>query len=268
MPVRWGLGLSLVLHAVVLCVLAGVVSTFSPRSREPVVTLYFSMDSRPMTGTPSPVQKMGAPVVKPVEDPRIPSVPKASPAPKPEASAQPLLLKEAFSVACAHAGEQTPALVKNPEPEASASTAKEPSAGTVEASQGLASGTALAMAGGRDGAMGIKEKEGFTGFGQGGEDGPGSTQRPRFLHYVEPEYPDSALRFNKRGIVWLEARIDENGKLSSVKITKGAGFGMDEAAVAALESSSFVPARLNGKNVAAVFSIPYRFDLRYVRASR
>ena len=89
----------------------------------------------------------------------------------------------------------------------------------------------------------------------------GSTHAPRFLHKAPLEYPDRALQQSIAGTVWLEATIDENGISQHIKVIESVGFGCDEAAIAALKASRFLPARQDDKPIAIRIKIPYRFRL-------
>ena len=87
------------------------------------------------------------------------------------------------------------------------------------------------------------------------------TQAPRFLHKVLPQYPDTARRAEKEGVVLLDARIDVDGTAKDIVVLKGIGFGLEEAAIQALKASRFAPARRDGAVIATRIQIPYRFKL-------
>ncbi len=90
----------------------------------------------------------------------------------------------------------------------------------------------------------------------------GSSDGPRFLRQAMPAYPPVAKRLQKEGNVLLRVTIDERGRPVSVEIVKGAGFGFDEEAIKAVQSSTFVPARKEGKPLAGKVLLPIRFVLR------
>lgn len=86
-------------------------------------------------------------------------------------------------------------------------------------------------------------------------------QPPRFRHKVAPKYPAQARRAQKEGVVLLEASIGVDGIAKEIKIIRGIGFGCDEAAIKALETSRFAPAKQAEKPVVVRIQIPYRFKL-------
>ncbi len=89
----------------------------------------------------------------------------------------------------------------------------------------------------------------------------GSANGPRFLHKTMPVYPPLAKRLQKEGNVLLRLTIDERGLPVNVEIVKSAGFGFDEEAVKAVQSSTFVPAKKEGKPLACKVLLPIRFIL-------
>jgi|GEM_PF-1071362 len=86
-------------------------------------------------------------------------------------------------------------------------------------------------------------------------------KNPRNLNPVKPKYPDLARRAQKEGVVWIEATIGVDGLARDIKVTKGIGFGCDEAAIEALKASRFVPAKRGEEPIAVKIQIPYRFKL-------
>lgn len=71
----------------------------------------------------------------------------------------------------------------------------------------------------------------------------GSADGPRFLHKVAPVYPALARKLQMQGTVLLRVTIDARGRAVRVVVLRKAGFGMDKAAVKAVEESTFAPAR-------------------------
>ena len=83
---------------------------------------------------------------------------------------------------------------------------------------------------------------------------------PKFIYKVVPKYPDLARRAKREGVVILEAEIGADGKARDIKVVQQLGYGCEEAAIAALKSSRFLPAK-QGKNPVSVrIQIPYRFQ--------
>ena len=78
-----------------------------------------------------------------------------------------------------------------------------------------------------------------------------------------PQYPRQARRLGKEGVVVLKLFIDENGRLVNVQVVKDPGYGLAEAAaVEAVKSSSFQPAKHIGTPVACRCLLPVKFVLR------
>lgn len=86
---------------------------------------------------------------------------------------------------------------------------------------------------------------------------------PRLLRQVQPEYPPAARRDHIHGVVLLEVRIDREGRiLEPVRVLKSIP-ALDAAAISALRSWRFLPARdEHGGPIAAVLEVPLRFVLR------
>jgi len=84
-------------------------------------------------------------------------------------------------------------------------------------------------------------------------------QLPRFKTQVQAAYPETAKRANIEGVVILQVDIDAGGEVKKVVVVQSLGYGCDEAAVAAVQQSSFFPAVTNGQPVPVRLEIPYRF---------
>ncbi|HIE26143.1 TPA: energy transducer TonB [Candidatus Poribacteria bacterium] len=87
------------------------------------------------------------------------------------------------------------------------------------------------------------------------------TEPPRFIKKTIPEYPELAKQAEKEGVVILEAEIGLDGNATNIAVVQSLGYGCDEAAVAALRSSRFKPARKGDTAIVARIQIPYRFRL-------
>ena len=91
------------------------------------------------------------------------------------------------------------------------------------------------------------------------------TQNARFFRKVDPIYPESARLSHKQGLVVLEATIGVDGVARNIKVVKVvevSGLGCEEAAVAALKASQFVPAKQGKVVVSQRLRIPYRFQFK------
>jgi protein TonB len=76
----------------------------------------------------------------------------------------------------------------------------------------------------------------------------------------QPAYTDRAREAGVEGKVRIELTVDETGRVVSVKVLSGLGYGLDEAAVAAAQSATFEPAIRCGKPTRATFTISMRFS--------
>jgi len=89
----------------------------------------------------------------------------------------------------------------------------------------------------------------------------GSVMAPRFLQRVVPEYPETARRSSKEGVVILTAVVLPSGLVDQIDVEQSLGMGCDEAAIAALRASRFFPAYEDGSPVSATIRVPYRFRI-------
>lgn len=89
----------------------------------------------------------------------------------------------------------------------------------------------------------------------------GAIVRPVLLSRVEPVYPESARRARLGGTVILETVIDESGRVTNVKVVKGLGFGLQQAAIDAVSRWHFKPATMNGRAVKVFFNLTVQFSL-------
>jgi len=88
----------------------------------------------------------------------------------------------------------------------------------------------------------------------------GIIEPPKFIHKIVPKYPELARRAEKEGVVILEAEISTDGTPRDIKVIQKLGYSCDEAAIEALKSSRFLPARRGKESVAVRIQIPYRFQ--------
>ena len=88
---------------------------------------------------------------------------------------------------------------------------------------------------------------------------------PKFKTRANPEYPKNAKEAKKDGTVVLQLTIDENGIPKDIVALTNLGFGLEEAAIEALQKSIFHPAMQEGKamSIEAV-EIPYAFQIEDV----
>ena len=89
----------------------------------------------------------------------------------------------------------------------------------------------------------------------------GSSDGPKFLKRIIPEYPLREKRLGIEGKVVLELLIDENGRLISVKVLESTNDDFAQAALRAVRASSFRAATENGAFVRSRAILPIRFVL-------
>jgi protein TonB len=85
--------------------------------------------------------------------------------------------------------------------------------------------------------------------------------KPQLAGQVQPAYTAEGRQASIEGVVKLEIAVDENGRVTSVKVIKGLGFGLDEAAVTAAKQWTFKPATKCGKPISYVVKPGVRFQL-------
>lgn len=113
---------------------------------------------------------------------------------------------------------------------------------------------------------------GKTGAGSGGGDGTvggsgsggtGETAGPQILSAPAPVYPESARRSGISGTVLVGLAINEAGTVSDAWVESSSGNdALDRAAVQAVLSWQFIPARQNGLPVPVHTRVPVIFGLR------
>jgi protein TonB len=85
-------------------------------------------------------------------------------------------------------------------------------------------------------------------------------QAPVKIVNVDPIYPSIAQTVRVKGVVILEAIIDEHGNVKSVSVLRSIQL-LDQAAVDAVRQWRFTPARLNGEPVPVVMTVTVNFQL-------
>jgi protein TonB len=84
--------------------------------------------------------------------------------------------------------------------------------------------------------------------------------RPKAKATRKPEYTMKAREAEIEGDVVLEVTIDETGKVLSVRVVRGLGYGLDESAKASVMATSFVPATQCGRPVIGTVKIRFTFE--------
>lgn len=87
------------------------------------------------------------------------------------------------------------------------------------------------------------------------------TSMPVLVSEVRIPYPEEAKKAGIEGPVVMDLLIDEQGKVRQVSLIKGPGFGLNDAALAAIKNFQFRPARIKDQSVAVKIRYTYRFVL-------
>jgi protein TonB len=100
------------------------------------------------------------------------------------------------------------------------------------------------------------------GSGDKGSDTIGPVFDADYLHNPKPAYPPIARRLKLEGTVIVQVLVSAAGKPAIVRLGKSSGSSvLDQAALTAVQSWSFIPARQGGEPVPAWVDIPIRFHL-------
>jgi periplasmic protein TonB len=92
--------------------------------------------------------------------------------------------------------------------------------------------------------------------------GVGGVGYPTCLYCPEPQYSEDARKAKFQGIVVLQVTVEPDGHAINIHLVKGAGLGLDERALQAVQNWHFKPALgPNGKPVATVTNIEVNFRL-------
>lgn len=91
----------------------------------------------------------------------------------------------------------------------------------------------------------------------------GPEAMPTVVSQVAPAYPELAKKAGVEGLVYLQVRIDKEGRVGEVQTIKcdQPNQGFEEAASEAVRKWVFKPAQKNGEAVAATITIPFNFKL-------
>lgn len=87
------------------------------------------------------------------------------------------------------------------------------------------------------------------------------TAQPAVVSKINLPYPAEAKEKNIEGVVVLELIIDDRGIVRKIDLISGPGFGLNEAAMAAVAKFKFRPAEINGKPTAAQIRYNFNFKL-------
>lgn len=87
------------------------------------------------------------------------------------------------------------------------------------------------------------------------------SKMPRLKTEVRIPYPAEAKQKGIEGPVVMDLLIDSAGKVRKVDLVRGPGFGLNEAAVSAIQNFEFEPALVQDQAVAVKIRYTYRFIL-------
>lgn len=87
------------------------------------------------------------------------------------------------------------------------------------------------------------------------------SRMPKVKKEIRPPYPPEARAQSIQGVVLMDILIDERGLVRTATIIQGLGYGLDEAALSAIQKFEFEPAQMDQKNVAVKIRYAYRFVL-------
>ncbi len=80
--------------------------------------------------------------------------------------------------------------------------------------------------------------------------------------YRNLRYPEIARRAGIEGVVVVQFVVDAQGNVQNPRILRGIGGGCDEAAIEAIQATTWNPGRQRGRPVAVQFQVPIRFQLQ------
>lgn len=85
--------------------------------------------------------------------------------------------------------------------------------------------------------------------------------KPKARTIVKPSYSEEARAAQIEGVVRVEITIDPTGRVVDVRILRGLGHGLDDAALAAARQMAFEPGTRCGRPTVATISVGMRFAL-------
>jgi periplasmic protein TonB len=89
----------------------------------------------------------------------------------------------------------------------------------------------------------------------------GQISAPELLYRVEPVYPGVAVAARIQGVAILETIVDEEGRVTDVRMLRSAHTLLDGAAVAAVRQWRYKPVVLNGVPVKFILTVTLSFRL-------
>lgn len=115
-----------------------------------------------------------------------------------------------------------------------------------------------------DGSSQVPGRDAVTRRSEGGaQEG---LARPNYLRNPPPPYPEAARRQKQEGLVRLRVRVNALGAAVQVDLEQSSGWPLlDQAALRAVKSWRFHPARVGGVPMESTVTVPVRFELSAAR---
>lgn len=128
------------------------------------------------------------------------------------------------------------------------------------------------LSNGRGSGGGIGNGRGTgVGPGSGPGAGPGSgggiyvagggVTAPRVIYDPDPEFSDEARKAKHQGTVLLWLVVGPDGRAHDIRVARSLGMGLDERAIAAVQTWRFEPGKMNGAPVAVQINVSVYFHL-------
>lgn len=93
-----------------------------------------------------------------------------------------------------------------------------------------------------------------------GGSGGGNYIPPQFLTRYKPPYPEQARAQKLEGVVLLLVGVDASGRVTDASVHEGSGYPiLDRAALEAVRTWRFTPARQGDRVISATVELPIRF---------
>jgi TonB family protein len=89
----------------------------------------------------------------------------------------------------------------------------------------------------------------------------GSVMPPKKIKDVSPVYPQDAQEAKVSGVVIIEARIDQDGRVTDARVIRNVAM-LDQAALDAVLQWEFEPTHLNGVPVPVIMTVTVNFTLK------
>lgn len=85
---------------------------------------------------------------------------------------------------------------------------------------------------------------------------------PEVVARVQPRYSEAARKAGVQGTVRVEAIIDEQGRVTNLRVVKGLPMGLDQAAADAVRQWRFKPALLGTRPIKIFWTLTVNFQLQ------